>query len=94
MSGQTVEEKVWDEATGKYKSRYVNKSRISGWAVPVIGHAHPVPTQPDENVRQMIPKLDQRIYSRLIQLMDERPVWQRYALLAQFSDADRYEIET
>jgi general transcription factor 3C polypeptide 5 (transcription factor C subunit 1) len=93
MNAQTVEEKVWDEEAGVYKSRYVNKSRVSGWAVPVIGHGHPVPTEPDASVREMIPKLEERIVRRLRELMDERPVWQRYALLAQFSDADRYEIE-
>jgi len=93
MNAQTVEEKVWDEEAGVYKSRYVNKSRVSGWAVPVIGHAHPVPTEPEPAVKDMIPRLEQHIYHRLIELMEQRPVWQRYALLAQFSDADRYEIE-
>lgn len=75
-----------------------------------IGSSHPVPTQPEDGIRQHIPKLDKRIFGRLqevgrgvdgargmmsdtTQLLNERPVWMRYSLLAQFSDADRYEIE-
>jgi general transcription factor 3C polypeptide 5 (transcription factor C subunit 1) len=93
MNAQTVEERVWDEETGEYKNRYVNKSRISGWAVPVIGHGHPVPQEPDVAVKEMIPKLDEKLHRRLLEFLDQRPVWQRYALLAQFNDTDRYEIE-
>ncbi|RSH80324.1 tau 95 subunit of transcription factor TFIIIC [Apiotrichum porosum] len=94
MNSQTVEEQVWDEEQQEYKSRFVNKSRVSGWAVPVIGHNHQVPTEPEAPIRERIPKLDARLYGRLIELMEQRPVWQRYALLAQFPDADRYEIES
>lgn len=94
MPTATVEEKVWDDDLGDYKVRFVNKTRASGFSVPVIGHAHPVPTEPEEAVKARQPHINQRILKRLQQLMDERPVWLRYALLAQFNDSDRYEIES
>ncbi|WOO84407.1 Transcription factor tau subunit sfc1 [Vanrija pseudolonga] len=93
-SSHAVVERIWDDELGAYKDRLVNKSRKSGWAMVTIGSSHPVPTQPEEGIRQHIPKLDKRIFSRLQELLNERPVWMRYSLLAQFSDADRYEIES
>ncbi|KAL1406830.1 tau 95 subunit of transcription factor TFIIIC [Vanrija albida] len=93
-SSHAVVERVWDDETGAYRDRLVNKSRKSGWAMVTIGSSHPVPTEPEEGIRQHLSKLDKRILDRLHELFNERPVWMRYSLLAQFSDADRYEIES
>ncbi|TXT07262.1 hypothetical protein VHUM_03432 [Vanrija humicola] len=93
-SSHAVVERIWDDELGAYKDRLVNKSRKTGWAMITIGSSHPVPTQPEEGIRQHMPKLDQKILKKLQDLLDERPVWMRYSLLAQFSDAERYEIES
>jgi hypothetical protein len=77
MNSQTVEEQVWDEEQQEYKSRFVNKSRVSGWAVPVIGHNHQVPTEPEAPIRERIPKLDARLYGRLIEVSGTEIVQQQ-----------------
>lgn len=85
---------MWDDDLGDYKVRLVNKTRASGFSVPVIGHGHPVPTEPEAAVKARHPHINGEILKKLQDLMDRRPVWLRYALLAHFSDADRYEIES
>lgn len=65
MNTQTVQEKVWDDDAKEHKTRFVNKSRVSGYSVPVVGHAHPVPMEPEKELRDRIPKLDERIWKRL-----------------------------
>ena len=67
-----------------------------------------VPTEPSKSVRDRIPKLNPDLLQKLRdvrdcaisrdgadeQIVDQRRVWQRYALLAQFTDVERREIVT
>ncbi len=94
MSANTVEEEVWDDDAQETKKRFVNRSRAQGWSVPAVGHGHPVPTEPEQSVRERMDRLDQRILGRLRELFEARPIWLRYALLTNFDEKDRYEILT
>ncbi|CAK9787278.1 hypothetical protein CC85DRAFT_284365 [Cutaneotrichosporon oleaginosum] len=94
MSANTVEEEIWDDDAQETKKRYVNRSRAQGWSVPAVGHGHPVPTEPEQSVRERMDRLDKRIMTRLRELFEARPIWLRYALLTNFDEKDRYEILT
>lgn len=68
MGPGTVLEEVWDDEAQEQKERYVNKSRSAGLAVQAVAHADPVPKGPEQSVKERIPKLDQRIYKRLLEV--------------------------
>lgn len=68
MGPGTLLEEVWDAKAQEQRERYVNKSRATGLALQVVAHGEPVPQGPESFIKEKIPKLDQRIYNRLLEV--------------------------
>jgi len=109
MPPQTVEEEVYDERTGQPKKRYINKARHMGYSLQLIGFGHPigeVPSEPEQAIKDRLGTLNQAILEKLrkvsisfddvlmCQCLAERPLWMRWALLAQFTEVEKNELLT
>ncbi|KAK1924864.1 RNA polymerase III transcription factor IIIC subunit-domain-containing protein [Papiliotrema laurentii] len=84
-----------DERTKEIKRRFANRSRFVAVSLQKLPHHHKpqsVPTGPPKSIASKMADLDPRILERFRQLLEQRPVWARHALLAQFNEADRRTI--
>ncbi|WVN86778.1 uncharacterized protein L203_101950 [Cryptococcus depauperatus CBS 7841] len=95
MPPQATPEQVPHPITGRLRTRYVNKARISGISPQTLQHDHSpsdVPTAPTAIIKDKLGQLRPELLQKLRDKFLERPVWTKHSLLAQFSPEQAREI--
>ncbi|KAG1863336.1 RNA polymerase III transcription factor IIIC subunit-domain-containing protein [Suillus tomentosus] len=82
-----------NEETGEERKRLINKGRWKGHGPVTITFSDPnVPEGPPPTVETARTQANSELLNRILEFMNERPVWTRAALYNQFSPAELREI--
>ncbi|KAG2118940.1 RNA polymerase III transcription factor IIIC subunit-domain-containing protein [Suillus discolor] len=82
-----------NEETGEERKRLINKGRWKGHGPVTITFSDPnVPEGPPPTVETGRTQANSELLNRILEFMNERPVWTRAALYNQFSPAELREI--
>ncbi|KAG2152028.1 RNA polymerase III transcription factor IIIC subunit-domain-containing protein [Suillus cothurnatus] len=82
-----------NEESGEERKRLINKGRWKGHGPVTIAFGDPnVPEGPPPTVENVRTQANSELLNRILEFMNERPVWTRAALYNQFSPAELREI--
>ncbi|OBZ71904.1 Transcription factor tau subunit sfc1 [Grifola frondosa] len=84
---------IVDEETGVEKRRLINRMRWKGFGPIAISFGDKgVPDKPSPTVEEQRAQADQKLLKRLQELFEQRPIWTRAAIFAQFAQFEVREI--
>ncbi|KAI6003794.1 RNA polymerase III transcription factor IIIC subunit-domain-containing protein [Pisolithus albus] len=82
-----------DEDTGQERKRLINKGRWKGYGPATISFSDSnVPQNPSPGLLQARSTIKQDLLDRVVNLLEQRPIWTRAALYNQFSSNEVREI--
>ncbi|KAI6164704.1 RNA polymerase III transcription factor IIIC subunit-domain-containing protein [Pisolithus thermaeus] len=82
-----------DEDTGQERKRLINKGRWKGYGPATISFGDSnVPQNPSPGLLQARSTIKQDLLDRVVNLLEQRPIWTRAALYNQFNSAEVREI--
>ncbi|KAI6130498.1 RNA polymerase III transcription factor IIIC subunit-domain-containing protein [Pisolithus croceorrhizus] len=84
---------IADEDTGQERKRLINKGRWKGYGPATISFSDSnVPQNPSAGLLQARSTIKQDLLDRVVNLLEQRPIWTRAALYNQFNSAEVREI--
>lgn len=84
---------IVDEDTGQERKRLINKGRWKGYGPATISFSDSnVPQNPSPGLLQARSTIKQDLLDRVVNLLEQRPIWTRAALYNQFNSNEVREI--